>query len=316
MLSSKPFKLLYMFSLAFCITQSMAAKPTPQLFYQKTTPPTVKARMEQFSRQLLGIPYLWGAQGEGDQGRYDQSPLDRMDAFDCVTYVDTVLALALANDPQGFQQCLRKIRYKNGHIDYFYRNHFTDLDWNINNQKQGYLKDITQDIMDEHHHSKALMASAVINKPAWYQHKPQSDIKLKINDPIEQAKRLAELKTRGKAQRIATVNIPYLPFSALFNAQGNPNHYLFAQIPDGAIIEIIRPNWDLTATAGTHLNVSHLGFAFRVNQELMFRNASSLAGRVIETRLIDYLQSQLKSPTVKGINVHIVIPQKPLRKGC
>src|SRR5688572_7398635 len=42
---------------------------------------------------FLDAPYLLEPLGEGPDGVYSQEPLYRTDRFDCVTYVDTVLAL-------------------------------------------------------------------------------------------------------------------------------------------------------------------------------------------------------------------------------
>lgn len=85
---------------------------------------------------------------------------------------------------------------------------------------------------------------------------------------------------------------------------------LFNQIPNAAIIEIIRPNWDLHKEIGTHLNVSHLGFSIRKNGTLLFRETSSTDGRAIDIPLVDYLRQTLSSPTIKGINVQVVLDPK------
>ncbi len=90
----------------------------------------ITARITYISKQFLGKPYALGALGEGSQGYFDQAPLYRTDAFDCETYVDTVLALAFADNLSTFKQYIQKIRYRDGHIAFVDRNHFTCLDWN------------------------------------------------------------------------------------------------------------------------------------------------------------------------------------------
>ncbi len=102
----------------------------------------------------------------------------------------------------------------------------------------------------------------------------------------------------------------YLPLRRLFKADGQPNIYLFKQIPSGSVIEIIRPDWDLHSQIGTRMNVSHLGLAVRTSKGLMFREASSLdtiGKTVIDVPLTNYLKGYLHSPTVKGINVQKII---------
>lgn len=274
------------------------------------------ARLKFFSGSFIGKPYLLGALGEGSDSRYDQSPLYRTDAFDCETYVDTVVALALAANPKGFAQCINKIRYRKGQISFITRNHFTALDWNKNNQLQGFVKDITPEIKDKNNQPVMLMATALINKPAWYAHLNISRIQLFPQNKEEQSIRLLELQKKGHKLAISEENIPYIPLAALFDKEGRPDEYLFGQIPDASIIEIVRPNWNLEKVIGTNLNVSHLGFAFRINGKLMFREASSTEGGVVEISLIEYLRKLRSSPTIKGINIQIVAPTNTLMSDC
>ncbi len=119
----------------------------------------------------------------------------------------------------------------------------------------------------------------------------------------KKTKRLALLKekTRHFPKEIATIT--YLPLTILFDANDKPNQDLFKQIPQAAIIEIIRPNWNLTKEIGSHLNVSHLGFAIWKGGILYFREASTIEHKVIDIPLTDYLATYLHSPTIKGIHI-------------
>ena len=277
----------------------------------KTPKLTMAERLDTISAAFLGQPYQLGPLGEGKKARYDQSPLYRTDSFDCETYVETVLAIALTNTLEGFKQCLRKIRYSQGQAKFIARNHFTDLDWNKNNQQQGYLNDITLQLKDDNNQSVALMATATIDKPAWYRHFTAANIKLRYPNAREQKKRLIELQQQGSQFPVSQSTLPYIPLTRLFFEDGRPNKALFAQIPNAAVIEIIRPNWDLRESIGTCLNVSHLGFVFWKNNELLFREASSIYHKVVDVSLIDYLHDALSSPTIKGINIQMVVPEKP-----
>ncbi|MBA2657704.1 MAG: DUF1460 domain-containing protein [Tatlockia sp.] len=283
---------------------------------EKSSTLTMAKRIENFSAEFIGKPYLLGALGEGSEARFDQYPQYRTDAFDCDTYVTTVLALALAANKQGFQHCLAKIRYKNGNIDFLSRNHFISMDWNPNNQNQHFIKDITSSIKNRNNQSIVKIALALIDKPSWYQRFSQQKVRLQAANETEQNLRLVELKQRGTQLQKRQVSIPYIPLSALFNHKAHPDLFIFAQIPHAAIIEIVRPNWNLREIIGTNLNVSHLGFAIWKNNTLFFRQASSQYGKVIDVPLIPYLKEALASPTIKGINIEIVLPQTPLDKFC
>ena len=274
------------------------------------------SRVEFISAQFLGKPYLLGALGEGEQGQYDQTPLYRTDAFDCETYVDTVLALALANEPNQFKRCIDQVRYRDGLVSFINRNHFTCLDWNQNNQRQKFVKDITVSFKDNRNQPVVKYARAVIDKPAWYNHMSAHAIRRSKASPKEEAKLLQSLKQRGNQLSVVTSVIPYIPLSVLFDSAGIANKHLFNQIPNAAIIEIIRPNWDLSKEIGTHLNVSHLGFAFWDKENLLFREASSVQNRVVDVPLIEYLRDFRTSPTIKGINIQIVLPQENNTTKC
>ncbi|WP_051555238.1 N-acetylmuramoyl-L-alanine amidase-like domain-containing protein [Legionella fairfieldensis] len=298
--------------------QQEADKTISQLYHKLNALPIsdMSTRLDVISAQFLGKVYRLGALGEGANARFDQEPRYRTDAFDCDTYVTTVLALALANNKHYFAQCMRKVRYKQGHVSFITRNHFISLDWNPNNQHQHFIKDITQSFKDKNNKQVAKIAEALIDKLSWYQHFSIKTIRLNSTNKKEQKKRLTELKEKGSHLPITKARIPYLPFTALFDSAGHPDPYLFSQIPDGAIIEIVRPDWNLRKQIGTNLNVSHLGFAFRKQGILYFRQASSQYGEVVEVPLIDYLHKVSTSPTIKGINVEVVVPTKPLDQGC
>src|SRR5215468_7773037 len=48
----------------------------------------------------------------------------RDDAFDCVTFCETVLAAAIASSRGGFDSVLRNVRYHNGAVAWRERNHY------------------------------------------------------------------------------------------------------------------------------------------------------------------------------------------------
>jgi len=277
---------------------------------QKTQQP-IAQKIDYFSAAFLQQPYVGGALGEGPTGRFDKSPLYRTDGFDCLTLVSTVLALVNANDLYGFKQEIKKVRYKDAKVAYRNRNHFTSIDWNVNNAKRGLVKDITKNIKDEDHHFVAQTATAYINKQAWYHKKPLSSLKLfSLIKPKKQQQLLQHLHQQMNYVENQQSHLPYIPLKRLFDKNGQPVQFLFNQIPSGSIIEIVRPNWNLMPMIGTHLNVSHLGFALRTKKGLVYREASSVENKVIDIPLVNYLKQYINSPTVKGINVQIVLNRR------
>jgi len=92
--------------------------------------PKVVQRIDVISKALVGSPYrghtLIGS------ARHAERFVIRDDVFDCVTFCETVLAAALAREPEQFEPQLRLIRYKDGEIDWRARNHYFS-DWCANN---------------------------------------------------------------------------------------------------------------------------------------------------------------------------------------
>lgn len=100
-------------------------------------------RITAISAALLGRPYLSDPLGEG-QG-HDADPFARYDVFDCLTFVEEVLALALAGDPAHAADVRDALRYGAGPRTYAHRHHFMELQWIPANLAAGWLVDTTRD---------------------------------------------------------------------------------------------------------------------------------------------------------------------------
>lgn len=62
-----------------------------------------------------------------------------LSGFDCVTYVEIILALARASTPDEFTQRLQRIRYEDGRIEWTRRNHYM-TGWIRNNTRGGVVR--------------------------------------------------------------------------------------------------------------------------------------------------------------------------------
>jgi hypothetical protein len=98
-------------------------------------------RIETLSRYFLGQPYQT-APLIGSAGTPEIFTVS-LDAFDCVTYVETILALSLAPRAAAFAELLRRIRYKDGSIAWERRNHYM-TGWIRNNVRAGFVRRISQ----------------------------------------------------------------------------------------------------------------------------------------------------------------------------
>jgi len=96
-------------------------------------------RIDLISRRLLGRPYQPNPLiGSADTAEVFTAALD---GFDCVTYLETILALARAANVDDFTRWLRKIRYEQGHVSWRRRNHYMTL-WIRNNVRQGIISPV------------------------------------------------------------------------------------------------------------------------------------------------------------------------------
>jgi len=83
---------------------------------------SVSERMDFVSRALLGTRYQADTLIGGPQ--QPERLVVRDDAFDCVTFCEFVLAVALARNYPEFETALRAIRYANGDVQWRERNHY------------------------------------------------------------------------------------------------------------------------------------------------------------------------------------------------
>src|SRR5579863_5352002 len=97
-------------------------------------------RVDVLSRRFLGHPYRTHPLiGSADTAEVFTASLD---GFDCVTFIETMVALARACSVDDFTQWLRKIRYEQGRIQWKRRNHYMTL-WIRNNVRKGILRPVS-----------------------------------------------------------------------------------------------------------------------------------------------------------------------------
>jgi len=265
---------------------------------QSTQTTALPERIASFSAVFLNKPYLLEPLGEGPTGEFNQKPLYRLDGFDCQTFVETVIALALSNNVDEFKQNINKIRYQDGNINFANRNHFPSADWLPNNIQNGVLEDITRNIGG----SNIATATANINRKNWYAHLTEDRINLPNLTDDEEANKFEQLKALGAKAKNTIAKIDYIPLNSIIR-DGNVNILLLNRIPNGAVILLVAHYPRIEKNIGTQLNVSHMGFAIWKNDKLYFRAASTWYQKVVDIKLTDYLKKFTGQPYVKGINI-------------
>ncbi len=109
--------------------------------------PNLRQRVQYLARKNLGQPYQIYLLGEFPFEIYDEQPLFCLEKSDCVVFSEHTYAMALAQNWREFFIILQRIRYKNGIIGMLTRNHYTELDWDKNNN--WLVEDITDSIASQ-----------------------------------------------------------------------------------------------------------------------------------------------------------------------
>ena len=207
---------------------ALESKPLPQRFVDATA-------------RFLGTPYVLSPLGEGS-GR-DPDPKIRYDAVDCVTFVETAMALSLAPRPDTVEPVLQTIRYREKQV-YEDRNHLMEAQWIPYNLKKGFIADVTR----RYGGADAVAVSKTFSDETW-------------SSP--QGKGLFIPKDYRVQGQYSWEVIPLGKFSAKAKA-----------IPSGTILLVVREDKPDVIT-----RISHLGLLVQDNGRTMVRHASSLAKR-------------------------------------
>lgn len=217
----------------------------------------IGVRMAVISELLMGTPYLIDAAGEGVAP--DLDPPARYDVFDCLTFVEEILALAIPSDPRNAPMVRNSLRWgQDRERTYENRHHFMLQEWVPRAIENGWLKDITPTLGETHRVTKTVTARTWSNwkKRALFE---LPDARLPTGDFELQVMSL------GEARLIAD------------------------QIPDGALILTVRNNKGYIPIV-----VSHLGFKVpsATPDEPLFRHATKMGKtpRVRNDRLKYYLE--------------------------
>ena len=121
-------------------TPLVSRRRVKQLLSETRYARSAGSRIDALSRHFLGSPYKPNPLiGSADTAEMFTASLD---GFDCVTYIETVVALARASNVDDFTEWLRNIRYERGRIQWERRNHYMTL-WIRNNVRKGIIRPVS-----------------------------------------------------------------------------------------------------------------------------------------------------------------------------
>ncbi len=225
------------------------------------------------SESFKNAPYTLGPLGEGYG--IDKDPIYRFDTFDCLTYVETVLALSIANNNDEFEDLIKKIRYQDGKVSFENRLHFQNPDWIENNKK--YVENISEELSQKILNKKTSISQIELNKTLWFKKNYNIDV----------------------SSNIQNVNLAYISLEDLKNNIDN-----FAK-------NIVYPHIFMTVISdkqqkekiGTQVDISHTGFLINKDGILYIRHASQKHKKVIDENFENYIDKLLSKDKYKGFSI-------------
>jgi hypothetical protein len=214
------------------------------------------------SAPLLGTRYRLGPLGEG-RGP-DPDPRFRLDAFDCVTFVETAVALGAGSSEDEVRRALDDIRYGRA-IDIADRDHEVLSQWIPRNVEKGWIRPISRELAGD----ATLEVASVYDRDRW-----------------------AQLARRGHG--LHGVPAPQLPVGR-FATEVVPTASVGAvepRLPDGAVIWVVRAERPDQVTRITH---GGLVVVKKGRRWIRHASASPNVMRVVEEPLAGFVEHQRRA---------------------
>ena len=272
-------KLFYLFFLAF-LSLSGKAQGDKEIYErycaamkEKADLPTGDLTVET-ARFFLGTPYVAGTLEE-----VPEKLVINLHGLDCMTLVENSVALArsVKHCPafDRYVSTLKELRYRNAGkitLDYTDRLHYT-TDWIYENERRGYLKDVTKEIGGKPFN---LDLSFMSTHPDSYK------------------------QLKGNPERIAIMAAKEKEISA------RPHYYIPQDEIDTHAGQIRNGDIVCFVTTVKGLDISHVGIICREGNKLTFIHASTTKKQVIvnEEPLQEYVQG-----IKRNCGIMIVRPQ-------
>ena len=223
----------------------------------KTYSQPMGKRMEFFARKLIDTPYVGATL---DQNPTDERCVVILSGLDCVTFMETVFALARTPEPteDKLRAAVTTTRYWGGKVDgYLSRLHYT-TDWFYDNARKGTITDLS-----------ATLPGAIpfVRKVGYMSAHPDRYPALKANPSLLPKLREQEMNNNARPKL-------YIPVAALPKAE-----------------KLLRTGDIVGLVGGVEgIDISHVGLIIVENSVPHFVHASSVRKLVtFDKRLSDYL---------------------------
>ncbi|MCA2981566.1 MAG: DUF1460 domain-containing protein [Myxococcaceae bacterium] len=227
----------------------------------------LEARFVAATEGFLGTPYAVSPLGEG--AGLDADPLLRFDAADCLTMVETSMALASSASDAEVLPALSLIRYARAPA-FDERLHVMEAQWLPVNQRRGLIEDVTRTV-----------GGALTRR-----------VSKRITEATWREKSAAALRVSPRAQVTGEFELDLVPAAAA------PS--VLANAPEGLIVVVVRADRPRFVS-----RITHVGVLIQKDTGPHLRHASRSFKKVIDEPLERYLRRNLEfgAWTVEGVSL-------------
>ncbi|WP_255442813.1 N-acetylmuramoyl-L-alanine amidase-like domain-containing protein [Corallococcus sp. Z5C101001] len=231
-------------------------------------------RLLGMSERFLNTPYVLSPLGEG-QG-VDPDPPFRLDAVDCLTFVEETLALSMAHAEPEVPALLERIRYAST-PSYEDRNHLMEAQWLPNNIKKGLLVDVTRQYAKD----DSVAVTKTLTARTW------------------QSKSSMALQLPRERQPVGTFTLNMIPLEKVLTHA--------REVPSGTILVVMREDLPQKAT-----RITHLGFVVQKKKRTYLRHASKGGyNRVVDEDLETFLARNARYDKWRVTGVSLFEARRP-----
>lgn len=200
--------------------------------------PNLATRIDQVSSPFLGTTYAISPLGEG--AGIDTDPRVRWDKVDCLTFVETSMALALAPSSEQMLAVLDDVRYGALPPAFNRRNHFVESQWVPHNIAKGYIRSIAREVAG----AEVKVISKAFGAKEWRRMKHPEGLQL-ADDDVPSGRYALDIVPIDVVDRVA------------------------ARIPTGTLLFVVRADSPRQST-----RVTHVGFVVEKDGRRFLRHAS------------------------------------------
>lgn len=252
-------------ALVVLIASGPGAPAPAQLVEALSSAPAGGARAAAATRPLVGAPYVLSALGEG--AGPDPDPRFRLDAFDCLGFLETAIALGSSRSLDEASRALDDVRYGDAPA-LEARNHEVQAQWIPANLAKGWIVELTRPLAGD----RALAAPARFTAARWR--------------ALHAAGRAIDGLPPGR-EPVGTFELWAVPPAELAA--------LGPRIPEGAAIFVVRADEPGRCTRVSHVGLVVAGPAGERRVRHATTSPSAGSGRVVEEPLAVFAERQRRA---------------------